>query len=114
VVTTVLTVYVVLDPWTTVRFVGLALIAKSLAVVTAVTVRLAAVECVVGGELYWPVIVKANVPVAAALVVATVSVELCPATTDAGLKLALAPAGRPAADRLTVREVPDRTDVLTV
>lgn len=59
-------------------------------------------------------IVKPNVPVAAAAVVETVSVELCPAGTDVGLKLAVAPAGNPVAERLTGRDVPVRTPVLTV
>ncbi|MDP9274723.1 MAG: hypothetical protein M3O99_03905 [Chloroflexota bacterium] len=71
--TTVLTANVVLEPATTVRLDGLALIEKSS--VAAVTVRLTAVECADGGELYWPVIVKPNVPVAADAVVDTVSVE---------------------------------------
>jgi hypothetical protein len=72
--TCVLTANVVLEPTTTVRLAGLALMEKSS--VAGATVRLTAVECVVGGELYWPVIVKPNVPVAAVAVVATVSVEL--------------------------------------
>ena len=87
---------------------------KSSGAVAAVTVRLAAVECDVGGELYWPVIVKPNVPVAAVAVVDTVSVELSPAVTEAGLKLALAPEGNPVAERLTVRAVPAATRVPTV
>jgi len=72
------------------------------------------VECDAGGELYWPVIVKPNVPVAAVVVVDTVSVELCPARTEAGAKLALAPAGNPEAERLTVRAAPVVTNVVTV
>jgi hypothetical protein len=80
----------------------------------AVTVRLAAVECVAGGELYWPVIVKPNVPVAAVAVVDTVSVELCPAVTAVGLKLALAPEGNPVAERLTGRGAPAVACVPTV
>jgi hypothetical protein len=80
----------------------------------AVTVRLAAVECVAGGELYWPVIVKPNVPVAAVPVVDTVSVELCPAVTAVGLKVALAPEGNPVAERLTGRGAPAVACVPTV
>ena len=49
---------------------------KSSVVVAAVTVRLTEVECVEGGELYWPVIVTPNVPVAAVVVVDTVSVDV--------------------------------------
>ena len=55
---------------------GLALMEKSSVVVAAVTVRLTEVECVDGGELYSPVIVTPNVPVAAAAVVDMVSVEV--------------------------------------
>jgi hypothetical protein len=80
----------------------------------AVTVRLAEVECVVGGELYWPVTVKPNVPMAAVAVVDTVSVEGWPAVTEAGSKLALAPAGSPVAERLTGRGAPAVARVLTV
>ena len=110
--TCVLTENVVLEPATTVRLAGLALIEKSS--VAAVTVRLTAVECVDGGELYSPVIVTPNVPVAAVPVVDTVSVEFWPAVTEVGLKLALAPAGSPVAVRLTARAVPAVTNVLTV
>jgi hypothetical protein len=60
------------------------------------------------------VIVKPNVPVAAVAAVDTVSVELWPARTEAGAKLALAPAGNPLAERLTVRAVPAKTSVPTV
>ena len=58
--------------------------------------------------------VKPNVPVAAVAVVDTVSVELCPAVTEAGLNVALAPAGRPVAERFTGREAPAVAWVLTV
>jgi hypothetical protein len=87
---------------------------KSSDAVPAVTVTLAAVECDAGGEVYWPVIVKPNVPVAAVAVVDTMSVELCPARIELGLKLALAPAGNPVAERLTVRAAPPVTSVPTV
>jgi len=108
----VVTLYVALEPWATVWLDGLALIAKSSGVAAA-TVRLTVVEWVVGGDAYWPVTVSVNVPVAAAAVVAMVSVEPSPAVTDAGSNVALAPEGRPLADRLTVRAVPDATCVLT-
>ena len=101
-----------LEPTITVWLGGLALMEKSSR--AAVTVRLAAVECAAGGELYWPVIVKGNVPVAAAAAVDTVSVEVCPAVTEAGLKLALAPDGNPVAERLTGRAAPAVACVLTV
>ena len=110
--TCVLTANVVVDPATTVRLDGVALMEKSSS--AAVTVRLAAIECVAGGEPYWPVIVNANAPVAAVAVVDTVSVELCPAGTDEGLKLALAPEGNPVAERLTGRADPAVACVLTV
>jgi hypothetical protein len=69
----VLIANVVLEPATTVRLAGFALREKSS--VAPMTVRLTEVECVDGGELYWPVIVTPNVPVAAVPVVDTVSVE---------------------------------------
>src|SRR6058998_2092972 len=59
-VTAVVTLYVALEPWATVWLGGPALMEKS-SIAAAVTVRLAAVECVAGGELYWPVIVKPKV-----------------------------------------------------
>ena len=90
------------------------MIEKSSTAVPAVTVRPAAVECDDGGELYWPVIVKAKIPVAAVDVVVTVSVELWPARTEAGAKLALAPADNPLAERVTVRAAPVVTNVLIV
>jgi hypothetical protein len=111
-VTWVITVNVVLAPWTTVWLEGLAPMEKSSAGV-AVTVRLTVVEWVVGGDAYWPVIVSVDVPTAAEVVVAIVSVELWPAVTDAGLNVALAPEGSPLAERVTVRAVPDTTRVLT-
>src|SRR5438034_148401 len=113
-VTCVVTAYVVLDPWATVWFDGLALMEKSSGAVVAVTVRMATVECDVGGELYWPVIVKPNVPVVAVAVVDTVRLEFCPALIEAGVKLAFAPDGNPVAERLTVRAAPAVTSVLTV
>jgi hypothetical protein len=60
------------------------------------------------------VIVKGNLPVAVVAVVDTVSVELCPAVTEMGLKLALAPEGNPVADRLIGRGAPAVVCVPTV
>src|SRR5256885_16597718 len=66
------------------------------------------VECV-RPDGYWPVIVSVVVPVAAVVVVVTVSVELCPAVTAAGTNAALAPAGRPPIDSVTARARPEGT-----
>src|SRR5438552_638882 len=79
----------------------------------ATTVRLTVIEWVVGGNAYWPVTASVNVPTAATEVVAMVSVEPCPAVTDAGSNVAPAPDGNPLAERLTVRAVPATTCVLT-
>ena len=57
-----------------------------------------------------PVIVSVYVPVAA-VPASTVSVELAPAVTELGLKLALAPDGSPLSDRLTVWALPEVTAV---
>src|SRR5439155_1538022 len=46
--------------------------------------------------------------------VARVSVEPAPAVTVAGLNVAVVPAGRPVADRVTVWAVPEATAVETV
>jgi len=110
--TCVLTVYDVLEPWTTLCAAGLALIAKSSGT-GAVTVRLTAVECV-APDGYWPAMDNVNVPVAAVVVVAMVRTELPPAVTAAGLKEPVAPAGIPLTERLTVRAVPEVTCVFTV
>src|SRR5206468_2524175 len=110
--TCVLTANVVLDPASTDWLGGRALMEKSSS--PAATVRPAAMECVAGGELYWPVIVKANIPVAAVAVVDTVRVEFCPAVIETGLKVALAPEGNPVAERLTGRGAPAVASVLTV
>jgi hypothetical protein len=61
-----------------------------------------------------PVTVIVEVPSGVVGAVLTVSVELLPAVTEAGLKLAVAPAGRPLALRLTVPAEPAVTPVLTV
>src|SRR5205823_15013405 len=111
-VTCVSTVYVVLEPWTTVCADGLALIAKSSST-SADTVRLTVVECVAPDE-YWPVMDRVNVPVAAVVVVAMVRTELPPAVTDVGLNEPAAPVPSPLTERVTVCAVPDATCVLTV
>ena len=59
-------------------------------------------------------IVKVDVPVAAVVVVVTVRIELCPAVTAAGSNDALAPAGSPPIDSVTVRAVPEVTCVSTL
>ena len=110
--TCVLTVYVVLEPWTTLCAEGLALIAKS-SITGAVTVKPTVVECV-APDGYWPATDSVNVPVAAVVVVAMVRTELPPAVTDAGLKEPVAPAPSPLTDKVTVRAMPDATCVLTV
>ena len=53
-------------------------------------------------------------PIWAVLVVATVSVELTPAWTDAGLNVPVAPAGNPLTENVTGRALPDATVVFTV
>src|SRR5437773_771307 len=78
----------------------------------AVITRDTDVECV-GPDGYWPVIASVDVPAAAAAVVVTVSVALCPAVTAAGANAPLAPAGSPLIDRLTERAVPEVTCVST-
>ena len=59
-------------------------------------------------------IVKVDVPVAAVVVVVTVRIELCPAVMAAGANVALAPAGSPPIDSVTVRAVPELTCVSTL
>jgi hypothetical protein len=110
-VTWVLTVYCVLEPWTTVWLDGLALIEKSF-VTGAVTVRPTVVACVAVDPV--PVIVSVNVPAAVVDVVATERIELPPAVTDGGLNVPVAPAGSPLTERLTVCALPDVTAVVTV
>src|SRR5439155_896927 len=111
-VTCVSTLYVVLEPWTTVCADGLALIAKSSST-SADTVRLTAVECV-EPEGYWPETGKVNVPVASVVVVAMVRTELPPPVTDAGLTYPAAFRSSPLIDRLTERAVPEVTCVSTL
>ena len=61
-----------------------------------------------------PVITSPTVPAGVAVVVETVRTELPPALTDAGLKVPVAPAGRPLTERLTGRGAPEVACVLTV
>jgi hypothetical protein len=69
------------------------------------------VECV--AELPVPVTVSGYVP-AAAVPALTVSVELEPAVTEVGFRLAVAPLGTPLTLRLTVWAEPEVTAVLIV
>jgi hypothetical protein len=61
-----------------------------------------------------PFTVSVNVPLGVLPLVFTVIVELPGAVTDDGLKLALAPEGRPLADRTTPPEKPPWDDTVTV
>jgi hypothetical protein len=61
-----------------------------------------------------PVIVIVEVPVGVDDVVASVNVELLPADTEAGLNVAVVPAGRPEADSVTVPVNPPMAVVDTV
>src|SRR5207248_1238775 len=96
-------VEVPLWPWTKERLVGLALIEKSFGGGAAVTVKVRVVEWVALVPV--PVIVIVYVP-GAAVPAPTVSVELPPAVTDAGLSVAVAPAGVPFTVRFTVSAEP--------
>jgi len=61
-----------------------------------------------------PVMVKVYVPASERRDTVSLSVELPPDVTDAGVKLALTPEGRPEIDRLTVCAEPDNVEVITV
>ena len=61
-----------------------------------------------------PVIVSVEVPAGVEVAVATVMVEPEPAVTDAGLKLAVVPAGKPLADSVIVCAAPLVTAVVTL
>jgi hypothetical protein len=110
-VTAVLMVLVPEPPWATVTVEGFALIEKSFTT-GGVTVRLTLVAWVADEPV--PVIVRVYPPAGVLELVVTVRVELPPAGTDVGLKLALAPDGRPETERLTLWALPDVTAVLTV
>jgi hypothetical protein len=77
-----------------------------------VTVNENGVECV--AEVPVPVMVMGKVPVGVDAEVLIVIVDDPPAVTELGLNEAVAPAGRPLADRDTVCAEPDVTAVLTV
>lgn len=98
-------------PAVTVADAGVAAIEKSL-VTVALTTSVTLVACV--ADVPVPVIVIVYVPAGVLAAVATVSVELLPAVTDAGLKVAVAPVGRPEALRLTDCALPEVTAVATV
>lgn len=61
-----------------------------------------------------PVIVSVNVPVAAVALAVTVNVDMPDVITDAGLKLPLAPAGRPLTANATVPLKPPDGVTVTV
>jgi len=109
-VTAVAMVDVPLPPWTMDRLAGFALIEKSFAT-GAVIVNETVVECVALGPA--PVIVTVYVP-GVALPAPSVSVELPPALTDAGLNEAVAPEGKPLALNETVCAAPLVTAVAIV
>src|SRR5438132_285662 len=104
-------VEVPLWPWTNERLVGLALIEKSSDGGAAVTVKMTVGLCVARGAVR--VIVRVYVP-GAAVPAPSVSVELPPAVTDAGLNEAVAPEGRPLALSETVCAEPLVTAVAIV
>ena len=78
----------------------------------AVTTNDTVVVCVADGAV--PVIVTVYVPGVVAAPAASVSVDDPPAVTLVGVNVAVAPAGRPLADKATVSAVPDVTAVETV
>ena len=78
----------------------------------AFTTNETVVECV--AEVPVPVMVSVEVPAGVEVLVVTVKVELPPAVTDVGLKLPVAPAGRPDTLRSTVCALPLVTAVVTL
>src|SRR5437667_162099 len=104
-------VEVPLWPWTNERLVGFALMEKSSDGGAAVTVKLTEVLCVALVAL--PVTVRVYVP-GAAVPAPTVSVEPPPAVTEVGLRVAVAPEGRPLALSETVCAEPLVTAVAMV
>ncbi len=76
------------------------------------TVREKAAVCV--AEAPVPVIVTLDVPVGVLELVVIVTVEDAPAVTELGLKLAVAPVGRPEAESATLCALPEVTAVETV
>lgn len=92
------------------RLEGDAITVKS-AVCAALTVSERVAVCVMPPPV--PVTVTFTVPVAAVLPAVSVSVELPGAPTDAGLKLAVTPEGRPEADKETAELKPPRAEIET-
>src|SRR5574342_897459 len=80
--------------------------------VVPVTVSVYGVLCVFDGEV--PVTLTTEVPGGVLVKVLMVMVDEPPAVTDGGLNDALAPAGRPLAENVTVSAEPEVTAVLTV
>jgi len=78
----------------------------------AFTVSETVVECAPDAAV--PLMVSVEVPAGVEAAVATVRVEPEPAVTDAGLKLAVAPAGKPLADSVIVCAAPLVTAVVTL
>src|SRR5262249_20596004 len=77
-----------------------------------VTTNVSAAAC--EPEVAVPVIVRVYVPAAVEAPTVTVSVELPPAVTEAGLKVAVARAGSPFADKATACAEPAVTAVVTL
>jgi len=97
------TVYVVDPPRGTVAEIGVTATVKS-GGAGVVTVRVTVVECVAAVPV--PVTVIVYVPPGVVALVAMLKVELPPLEIEAGVKVAVAPAGRPVADRVTACETP--------
>ena len=76
------------------------------------TVNVSVAECVSVPSV--PVIVIAYVPAGAVSAAVNVTVLVPPADTDAGLKLAVTPLGKPEADKSTVSENPLSADTVAV
>src|SRR5438067_3269378 len=102
------TVYVAVAPAATVLLAGEIEMPKSGGGGGPWTVSVTVVECEMLGEV--PVTVSVYVP-AAAVPVFTVSVELPPAVTEVGFRVAVAPAGVPLTERSMVSAVPDTSAV---
>jgi hypothetical protein len=110
-VTAVLMALVAPAPWTTVRLPGLADIEKSFGG-TGATVTVTRALCVAEPSL--PVTVNVYVPGAVVRPEETVRVELPPALTAAGLRVAVSPLGDEVTLRLITPAVPVTSAVLTV
>jgi hypothetical protein len=108
--TAVAMVDVALPPCTADTLLGFAPIVKSLG--AAVTVSVTVVLCVALGAV--PVTVTVYVPGVVEAPTLSVSVELAPAVTAAGLNEAVVPAGRPLAESVTLSAEPLVTAVVMV